>query len=94
MVVTACIVRLHLPQSDSLKAKRGVLKSLLARLRQEFNVATAETGLHDVWQSAEISLVTVSTDVGHAQRLLAHAVTWIERQRRDVDVVDTQMEVR
>jgi uncharacterized protein len=94
VIVTACVVRLHLPGSDSLKAKRGVLKSLLARLRREFNLAAAETGLHDVWQSAEIALVTVSTDAGYAEGLLARAIQWIETQRPDIDVVDTQIEVR
>lgn len=94
MVVTACTIRLHLPHSDSLKAKRGVLKSMLARLRQEFNVAAAETGLNDVWQSAEISLVTVSTDAGYAEGLLARAVQWIEAHRPDVDVLDSQIEFR
>ena len=68
MIVAACVVRLHLPGSASLKAKRGVLKSLLARLRREFNVSAAETGLHDVWQSAEIALVTVSPDAGYAEK--------------------------
>lgn len=94
MIITACTVRLHLPASDSLKAKRGVLKSLLARLRHQFNVAAAETGLHDVWQSAEISLVTVSTEAAHAQGLLARAVEWIERNRPDVEVVESQIEMR
>ena len=94
MIVAACVVRLYLPQSDSLKAKRSVLKSLLTRLRHEFNIATAETGLHDVWQTAEISLVTVSTDAGYAQGLLARALQWIEANRPDVDVFDSQIEMR
>ena len=94
MVVATCIVRLHLPGSDSLKAKRGVLKSLLARLRNEFNLATAETGLHDVWQSAEVALVTVSADAAYAEGLLGRAVQWIEQHRPDVDVVDSRIELR
>ncbi|MBI3362425.1 MAG: DUF503 domain-containing protein [Chloroflexi bacterium] len=94
MIITACIVRLYLPTSDSLKAKRGVLKSILARVRREFNVAAAETSLHDVWQSAEISLVTVSTDAGYADGLMARAIEWIERNRPEVEVVDSQIEVR
>ena len=94
MVVLTCVIRLHLPGSDSLKAKRGVLKSLLARLGREFNLAAAETGLHDVWQSAEIALVTVSTDAVYAEGLLARALQWIETHRPDVDVLDAQMEAR
>jgi uncharacterized protein YlxP (DUF503 family) len=94
MVVAACVVRLYLPHSDSLKAKRSVLKSLLARVRQEFNVSAAETGLNDVWQTAEIALITVSTDAAYAEGLLTRAVQWIEHSRPDLEVLDTQIEFR
>ena len=94
MVVAACLVRLYLPGSDSLKDKRSVLKSLMARLRNEFNLAAAETGLNDAWQSAEISLVTVSNEASYAEGLLNRAVQWIEHHRPDVDVLDTQIEFR
>src|SRR3970040_243896 len=62
MIIGACTIRLHLPGVRSLKEKRGRLRPLLARLPKECNLAAAETGLQDVWQSAEIGLVTVSND--------------------------------
>jgi len=70
MIIGACRVRLHLPGALSLKEKRGRLKPLLARLPKEFNLAAAEVDLQDVWQSAEIGLVTVTNDAGLAQSLL------------------------
>ncbi len=93
MIIGACIVDLHLPGTGSLKGKRSILKPLLLRLRKEFNVATAEVGYHDVWQSAQIALVSVSTDVGYVQALLERAVRWIEHTRPDLTVVDWQIEV-
>jgi uncharacterized protein YlxP (DUF503 family) len=94
MVIAACTVRLHLPGTLSLKEKRGRLKPLLARLPREFNLAAAETDLQDVWQTAEIGLVTVSTDAGLVQRLLEKSVQWIEHNAPDVEVVDYQIELR
>ena len=96
MVVGACCLRLHLPACASLKAKRGRLKPLLARLHREFNVAAAETGLQDVWQSADISVVTVgaSGDPGHIQSQLEKIVAWVEHNRPEVQVVDAQIELR
>jgi hypothetical protein len=44
MVIGACSLELHLPGNGSLKGKRQVIKSLLARLRKEFNVSVAEVG--------------------------------------------------
>jgi uncharacterized protein YlxP (DUF503 family) len=43
-------IRLHLPQSRSLKEKRKVVKSLAAQLRQRFGVAVAEIAEQDAWQ--------------------------------------------
>ena len=93
MIIGACTVDLHLPGNGSLKGKRSILKPLLSRLRKEFNLATAEVNHHDVWQSAQLALVSVSNDVGHVQRLLERAVRWIETYRPDVTVIDWRIEV-
>ncbi len=87
-------MRLHLPGCRSLKEKRGLLKPLLARLHREFNVAAAETDLHDVWQSAELGLVAVSNDASLVQSELSHIVAWVERNRPEVEVVDAAFELR
>ena len=94
MVIGACRLKLHLPLCDSLKDKRSRLRPLLERLRREFNVATAETDLHEVWQSAEISVVTVSNETGRVESQLETIVRWIEHHRPDLEVVDSQIELR
>jgi hypothetical protein len=94
MIIGACTVWLHLPGSLSLKEKRGRLRPILARLPKEFNLAAAEVDLQDVWQSAEIGLVTVSNDAGLVQSLLEKSVKWIEEHAADVEVTDYQIEIR
>ena len=93
MVIGACSVELHLPGNGSLKGKRSILKPLLARLHREFNLAAAEVGYQDVWQSAEIALVTVANDTGYVHAVLERAARWIETQRPEVQVVDWQIEI-
>ena len=93
MVIGTCTVELYLPGNGSLKGKRRLLKPLLLRLRKEFNLSTAEIAHHDVWQSAQIALVTVSNDAGHVQGVLQHAVHWIESHRPDLSVVDWHIQV-
>jgi uncharacterized protein YlxP (DUF503 family) len=94
MIIGACTVKLHLPAVLSLKEKRGRLKPILARLPREFNLAAAEVDLQDVWQSAEIGLVTVANDAGLVQSLLEKAVRWIEQHAPDVNVEDYRIEIR
>jgi uncharacterized protein YlxP (DUF503 family) len=93
MIIGACVIDLHLPGNASLKGKRSILKPLLLRLRREFNVATAEVDHHDVWQSARIALVSVSTDASYVQGLLERAVRWIETHCPDLNVIDWEIEV-
>lgn len=95
MIIGACRLRLHLPGCASLKEKRSRLKPLLARLPKEFNVAVAEVGLHDIWQSAELALVTVVyDDPGFVQASLETMVRWVEHHAPDVEVVMAPIELR
>lgn len=70
MVIGLLRVRLHLPLCHSLKEKRSVLKRLIHKLRTSHNCAVAETGDHDFWQSAELSIVTVYAQRDTAESLL------------------------
>lgn len=94
MIVGACCVQLYLPGNNSLKGKRGRLKPILARLPREFNLAAAETDLQDVWQSAEIGLVTVANDATLVHSLLEKSVQWIELHAPDVQIVNYKIELR
>jgi uncharacterized protein YlxP (DUF503 family) len=93
MVIGACTVELHLPGNGSLKGKRRVLKPILARLRREFNLATAEVAHQDVWQSAQVALVTIANDPGRVHTILERAVHWIETYHPEVQVVDWEIEI-
>ena len=93
MVIGVCTLRLHLPASGSLKAKRGILKSLLAHARHEFNISIVEVGDNDLWQSAVIGVAAVSSEAEYAQGLLNRVVQWVEEQRLDVTLVDYTIEL-
>ena len=71
MVIGVVSWELHLAGAASLKDKRSVLRSMKDRLHNEFNVAVAETGHHDVWQRAELTACTVATDRRHAAAVLS-----------------------
>ncbi|KHF39737.1 hypothetical protein LQ50_12925 [Halalkalibacter okhensis] len=71
-------VELLIYDAQSLKEKRSVLKSIQTRLKQRFNVSVAETDHHDVWQRAELSLVTVSNDRAVCERELQKTLSLID----------------
>ncbi len=94
MIVGACHVRLHLPESHSLKDKRQVIKSVLARVRGNFEVAAAEVDDQDVWQGATLGIACVSNDAGHVEDILTHAARYIEESRPDVEITEVQIDVQ
>lgn len=94
MHIATCTIQFSLYGVDSLKAKRSILKSILARLPRQFNVAVAEIDHQDSWSSAVICLVTVGNDAGRLHSVLERAVAYIERQRPDVPIADYAIEFR
>lgn len=93
MFVGACRVTLHLPASQSLKDKRQVVRSLLARLRNQFEVAAAEVADQDLRQLATLGLSYVSGDAQHAEEVLDHAARYIEATRPDVEISALSIEI-
>jgi uncharacterized protein len=94
MIIGICRILLHLPGCASLKEKRSRIKPLLARLHREFNVAAAEIGLQDMWQSAEVAVVNVSNESAHVQAQLEAIPGWLERHFPTVMVEGHQIEQR
>lgn len=93
MVIGVCTLELDMPTAASLKDKRRIVKSVSARLRNEFNVAIAEVDHLDSWQTAVIGVVTVSGDRDYAHGLLTRVALWIEHHRLDCMLVDYTIEL-
>jgi hypothetical protein len=93
MTVGLCTVSLRFPENHSLKGKRQVLKSLIARLHNRFNVSAAEVGDHDSWQMATLGVSCVSTDERHADQVMASVIAFIRSERLDAEIVDVETEV-
>ncbi|MCR4427219.1 MAG: DUF503 domain-containing protein [Firmicutes bacterium] len=70
MVIGAMHCELMIDGSWSLKDKRRVVQSLIARTRSRHNVAIAEVGDQDVWNRALIGIVCVTNDSAHAYSML------------------------
>jgi uncharacterized protein YlxP (DUF503 family) len=93
MHVYSAIFHLQL-SSRSLKVKRGILKSILARARNTFNVAAAEVDLQDIHGAAVLAFVTVGGSRSAARGLLEQLEEWLVEERPDVDVVSVEIEER
>lgn len=93
MVIGVCTVYLRIPANQSLKGKRQVLRSLIARVRKDFNVSIAEVDQQDSWQAATLGIACVSADSAYAHGLLSRVVEAMLSYRLDAEVIDYTIEM-
>lgn len=77
----------HIPEAQSLKAKRAVLNRIKARLANELGVSVAEVGYQDTWQRAALGIAVASSTETGVDRVLGRVVAIIERDPR-ITVLD------
>jgi len=70
MFVLALEVDLHVHDSQSLKAKRQVVRSIVDGARQRFGVSAAEVGAQDLWQRATLGFAVVASSQGQAVEII------------------------
>ncbi len=93
MKVGVSQITLHLPGCHSLKEKRQVIKSVITRVRQQFEVAIAEVDEQDRWQIARLGVSCVSNSSQHIDEILGRVQRYIEETRPDILVTDAEMEI-
>lgn len=64
--------------AQSLKEKRSVVKRIIERLRNRYNLSIAETAHHDVWQRTELTLAVAASSQVNAEKELNKALSYID----------------
>ncbi len=82
-----------MPENESLKGKRQVVKSIIARVQNKFSVSIAEIDDNDAWQMTSLGIACVSNDGRHANEVLSHVVDFINEGRFETEMVDYQIEL-
>ncbi len=93
MVVGICTLQLFIPDSGSLKGKRYILKSLISRAKNRFNISIAEVDHNDLWQRATLGVAVVTSGNRHANEMLSKVVNFVETDKR-VQIIDYSIEMR
>ena len=92
MVVGIGIITFRLHECRSLKGKRKVVKSIISRIRNNFNASVAEVGSNDIYQRAEIGFSLVGND----KAVINSKIDKIVNLADDLglaEIIDTEMEI-
>jgi uncharacterized protein YlxP (DUF503 family) len=92
MVIGACSLKIMIYESNSLKEKRQILKSIIGRLQSRYNISIAEVGLNDSWQTAVIGFACVTNSSKHANEVISKVLKFIDCDSR-TEILDYNIEI-
>ena len=92
MIVGLLTLDLHIPEANSLKSKRMVIRSLIERIKNKFNVSIAEVDAQNLWQRSIIGIAYVSNETVMINRVFEKIRTQINNTH-SVELINSEMEM-
>lgn len=92
MVVGIGIITFRLHDCRSLKSKRKIVKSIIARIRNNFIISVAEVGSNDIYQKAEIGFAIVGNNRAVINSNIDNIFNLADRIGL-AEIIDTEMEI-
>ena len=92
MRVATIIFRLNAPWVHSLKGKRAIIKSLIAKLQNKFHVSAAEIDEQDTHQTIVIGVAAVVPHNAMADSLMEEISRFVE-ENCEAEIVDEEREI-
>ena len=93
MHIAVMTFRLRASWVHSLKEKRMIVKSIIARLQNKFHVSAAEIDEQDIHQLIVIGAAAIVPHTGMADSLMDEISLFVE-ENCEAEVLDEQREIR
>ena len=93
MIIGAVEIKLYASWVSSLKEKRMVVKSIIAKTQHKFNVSIAEVAEQDTLQSIVLGIACVTGTVRQADSILNHVIEFLE-ENTEAEILDILREFR
>jgi len=90
MIIGVAKVELELTDIGSLKDKRSVVKPIVQKLMNKFNVQAAEVEQQDVHDAATVGIVLCGNEQRHVNEVLSKALEWLEHHQFEAHVADVE----
>ena len=93
MNIAAITFRLHAPWVHSLKEKRMIVKSLVAKLQNKYHVSVAEIDEQDTHQIIVIGVAAIVPHNAMADSLMDEISVFVE-ENCEAEILDEDREIR
>lgn len=92
MVVGVCQVDLLIPGNASLKGKRKVLRKIIDRVKNRYNISISEIADNDLWQRSQLGLSVVGNDSRHINSSLDKIINFIDGMNV-AEIIHSEIEI-
>ena len=93
MIIATITFKLHAPWVHSLKEKRMIVKSILAKLQTRFRVSAAEIDEQDTHQIIVIGVAAIVPHNAQADSLMESISRFVE-ENCEAEIIDEERELR
>jgi len=90
MIIGFLSLDIHLPYSHSLKEKRQRISGFKDRIKNKYNVATAELEFQDKWQRTRLGFTTLNSSRKVVEKMLNNIIREAE-EHIEGEVLDHEM---
>ena len=91
MNILLMTVTLRASWVHSLKEKRMVVKSIVEKLKNKFNISVAEVDDQDIHNTIVIGIAGICANSSQSDSIMEHVITFIECNT-DAEIIDIQKE--
>ena len=93
MIVGTIEIKLYASWVESLKEKRMIVKSIIAKTRNKFNVSIAEIAEQDTHQTIILGVACATSSVSQADSIIDHVIALVESST-EAEIIKIDREMR
>lgn len=92
MIIGTITFKIHISHSHSLKEKRSVVKSIIAKIQNKFKVSVAELDFQEQWQIALIGVALIANETKMIEKQMSQVIEFLDKQIQ-LEVVEIKTDI-
>lgn len=92
MIIGICTCEIYIFNVNSLKSKRSVVKSIIEKSKNRFNISIAEVGENDKWQKSIIAFSTISNDQRLVEETIEKVINFFDSYS-EIEIINIKREI-
>ncbi|MFQ8697749.1 MAG: DUF503 domain-containing protein, partial [Peptoniphilus harei] len=92
MRIGICTCEIYIFNANSLKSKRSVVKSIIEKSKNRFNISIAEVGENDKWQKSIIAFSTISNDQRLVEETIEKVINFFDSYS-EIEIINIKREI-